>query len=153
MVRPWSGRATFAFDLEVSMRALVKHDLVITDLDLQRLAPVLDGYASPVTEMLDWELHRATVVPHHAIPRDVVTMNSDVTYEDSLTGARRTVRVVFPKDADAGRGYVSVLAPIGSALLGLKVGQRIDWPFPKGRRTLTVVEIPYQPEAAGDYHL
>jgi regulator of nucleoside diphosphate kinase len=135
------------------MHASINHDLVITDLDLERLAPVLDRYDSPLTEMLDWELHRATVVSQQAIAPDVVTMNSDVIYEDSATGARRSVRVVFPKDADAGRGHVSVLAPIGSALLGLKVGQRIDWPFPKGPRTLTVVEISYQPEAAGDYHL
>jgi regulator of nucleoside diphosphate kinase len=78
-------------------------------------------------------------------------MNSEVVYEDCATGVRRTVRVVFPKDADPARHHVSVLAPIGSALLGLKVGQQIEWQLPAGRRRISVVEIRYQPEAAGDF--
>ena len=126
--------------------------IIVTDLDLDRLRAVLDHNDIPTAEALDAELHRATVVPQLEVPADVVTMNSDVVYEDESTGARRTVRVVYPRDADAGRGWVSVLAPIGSALLGLRVGQHIDWIVPAGRRRLRVVEVPYQPEAAGDLH-
>lgn len=126
--------------------------IIVTDLDLERLRTVLDTHDVPTAEALDAELHRATVVPHREVPADVVTMNSDVVYEDESTGARRTVRVVYPRDADAGRGWVSVLAPIGSALLGLRVGQHIDWRVPAGRRRLRVVDVPYQPEAAGDLH-
>lgn len=124
--------------------------IIVTDLDLQRLRTVLDHHDVPTAEALDAELHRAVVVPQREVPADVVTMNSDVIYEDESTGARRTVRVVYPRDADAGRGWVSVLAPIGSALLGLRVGQHIDWNVPAGRRRLRIVEVPYQPEAAGD---
>jgi regulator of nucleoside diphosphate kinase len=80
-------------------------------------------------------------------------MNSEVVYEDFATGARRTVRLVYPKDADASRGWISVLAPIGSALLGLRVGQEIEWQLPTERRRLFVVEIRYQPESRGDFHL
>lgn len=124
--------------------------IIVTDLDLARLRTVLDHHDVPTAEALDTELHRAVVVPQREVPADVVTMNSDVIYEDESTGARRTVRVVYPRDADAGRGWVSVLAPIGSALLGLRVGQHIDWNVPAGRRRLRIVEVPYQPEAAGD---
>jgi regulator of nucleoside diphosphate kinase len=80
-------------------------------------------------------------------------MNSEVVYEDHTSGARRTVRVVYPKDADSSRGWVSVLAPIGSALLGLRVGQQIVWNVPSGARRISVVEIRYQPEANGEFHL
>ena len=124
--------------------------IIVTELDLARLRTVLDHHDVPTAEALDTELHRAVVVPQREVPADVVTMNSDVLYEDEATGARRTVRVVYPRDADAGRGWVSVLAPIGSALLGLRVGQHIDWHVPAGRRRLRIVEVPYQPEAAGD---
>jgi regulator of nucleoside diphosphate kinase len=127
--------------------------LVITDHDLQRLLPILEQSDSSASELLDSELHRATIVEQRDVSPDVVTMNSEVVYEDFATGARRTIRIVYPKDADASRGSVSVLAPIGSALLGLKVGQEIEWQLPSGRRRVFVVEIRYQPEARGDFHL
>jgi regulator of nucleoside diphosphate kinase len=129
------------------------HAIVITDHDLQRLLPILDQSDTPESELLDWELHRATIVEQRSVSPDVVTMNSEVVYEDFATGARRTVRLVYPKDADASRGWISVLAPIGSALLGLRVGQQIEWQLPTGPRCVFVVEIRYQPEARGDFHL
>lgn len=134
------------------MHTNIEPDIVITDLDQQRLVPMLDHYA-PASDALDWELHRATIVPHDRVAGDIVTMNSDVVYEDCATGARRTIRVVYPQYADSSRNHVSVLAPIGSALLGLKVGQQIEWDLPSGRRSVFVVEIRYQPEANGDFHL
>ena len=106
------------------------HDLIITDIDRDRLLPVLDQHDSAASESLDAELHRAVIVKQSAIPADVVTMNTEVVYEDEATGARRTVRVVYPKDADATAGRVSVLAPIGTALLGLRAGQAIAWQTP-----------------------
>jgi regulator of nucleoside diphosphate kinase len=129
------------------------HDLIITTSDLARLQPVLDTHDSRVSELLDRELHRARVVDPREVPADAVTMNSDVVYEDCSTSAKRTVRVVYPRDANAAAGRVSVLAPIGSALLGLRVGDSIDWPVPNGTKRIRVVEIRYQPEAAGDFHL
>lgn len=129
------------------------HDIIITDADLQRLLPVLDLYDTPAAEALETELHRAVIVPQDRVPADVVTMNSEVVYEDIHTGQRRTIRLVYPKDAEAGTGRVSVLAPIGSALLGLRVGQEIEWQVPTGTKRIRVLEIRYQPEASGDYSL
>ena|SRR5688572_20600934 len=130
-----------------------KHDIIITDTDLQRLLPVLDQEDSAESDSLSTELHRATVVDQHEVPADVVTMNSEVVYEDCSTHQQRTVRVVYPKNADARNGRISVLAPIGSALLGLRVGQTIDWQLPNGAKRIRVLEIRYQPEASGDYDL
>ncbi len=128
-------------------------EIVITSQDLERIRQLIGTSDSPVAERLDRELARAKVVPPADVPRDVVTMNSDVTFEDLSTGVRRTVRVVYPGDADAEQGKVSILAPMGSALLGLAVGQTIEWPTPGGVRRVRVVEVLYQPERAGDFHL
>jgi regulator of nucleoside diphosphate kinase len=129
------------------------HDLVITTHDLDRLRPMLDQHDTHAAELLDLELHRARVVAPSSVPADVVTMNSEVVYEDCETLVQRAVRVVYPKDADARRGWVSVLAPIGCALLGLRVGQTITWQLPNGDKRIRVVEIRYQPESNGDYRL
>lgn len=127
--------------------------IIITRHDLDRLQHLIGDGASPALDRLDAELARAAVVEPEAVPADVVTMNSDVVYEDVESGAQRTVRVVYPADADAGAGRISVLAPIGSALLGLRVGQEIEWPTPGGVRRVRVVRVEYQPERAGDYEL
>lgn len=127
----------------------VQESIIVTNVDLQHLMPVLEQNDTPASEALDAELRRADVVDGAHVPPDVVTMNSEVVYEDD-TGARRTVRIVYPREADSARGRISVLAPIGSALLGLRVGQSIEWTLPKGRRRVRVVEIRYQPESSGD---
>ncbi len=127
------------------------HDshIVITDADLERLLRLLEQHGDAIADSLDAELHRAVVVDRRDVPPDVVTMNSEVVYEDVATGARRAVRVVYPQDADVAAGRVSILAPIGAALLGLRVGQEIDWEVPSGRKRIRVAELRYQPEAAG----
>lgn len=130
-----------------------EHDIIITDLDLQRLLPVVDQHDSATAESLESELHRAVIVLQRDVPPDVVTMNSEVVYEDLATGVRRTVRLVYPGEASAADGRISVLAPIGSALLGLRAGQEIDWRLPTGTRRLRVVEVRFQPEAAGRFEL
>lgn len=128
-------------------------NIVITALDLERLERVMAAYASDQTEQLDAELARARVVEPTDVPEDVVTMNSDVIYQDVATGAQRSVRVVYPEEADVERGRISVLAPLGHALLGLRVGQEIEWRMPRGMRHLRIVAVPYQPEASGDYDM
>ncbi|HET7753668.1 MAG TPA: nucleoside diphosphate kinase regulator [Anaeromyxobacteraceae bacterium] len=90
-------------------------------------------------EQLELEIERARVVPSHEAPRDLVTMNSRVHFEDSRTGRARVVELVYPPDADASAGRVSVLAPIGAALLGLSVGQSIEWPLPNGTTALVKI--------------
>lgn len=129
----------------------MRQQLIITKTDLERLQPVLDQHDTPASDSLASELHRADIVDSRAVPSDVVTMNSDVVYEDCATGVKRRVKVVYPKDADASRGQISVLAPIGSALLGLRVDQAIEWTVPSGTKRIRVLEIRYQPEASGDY--
>jgi len=134
------------------MQSPLDRHIIVSELDFARLTRLLEQH-DPATEALESELERAVIVRPSAVPDNVVTMNSEVEYEDTETGTRRVVRVVYPRDADASRGWISVLAPVGSALLGLRVGQSIRWPLPSGPRNIRVVEIRYQPEAAGDFHL
>ncbi|WP_034053306.1 nucleoside diphosphate kinase regulator, partial [Pseudomonas aeruginosa] len=105
----------------------------------------------PAAEALEAELSRAQVVGHDEIPPGVVTMNSTVRCREESSGKEYTLTLVYPEDV-AGEGKVSILAPVGTALLGLTIGQTIDWPAPSGKTLkLTLLEIEYQPEAAGDY--
>ncbi len=93
------------------------------------------------------ELERAVVVSSAAVPPDVVTMHSTVTYRDGKDRATRTVTLVYPPEALKVEGNVSVLAPVGMALLGLSEGQFIDWEFPDGtQRRLEVQAVVRQPE-------
>jgi regulator of nucleoside diphosphate kinase len=129
------------------------HDIIITTRVLDKLRPLIYHHDNAAGELLDQELHRAHVVAPGSVPADVVTMNSEVIYEDCDTLVTRSVRIVYPKDADAGSGRVSVLAPIGSALLGMRVGQTITWRVPNGHKRIRVLEVRYQPEASGDFAL
>lgn len=117
--------------------------LIITETDLAVLRKL------PPPKELQRELDRAIVVSPEAIPGDVVTMHSQVVYVDETTGERRSVKIVYPLDADASKGKISVLAPVGAALLGLSTEQAIEWDFPDGsRRRLRVEDVSYQPESA-----
>lgn len=128
--------------------------ITLSQLDVLRLEALLDapehrGEAAAVA--LGEEISRAKVLPPERMPADVVTMNSTVDCIDDISGDTHPITLVYPRDADPAAGKVSVLAPVGSALLGLSVGQQIDWPAPGGRPLrLRVVAIRYQPEAAGD---
>jgi regulator of nucleoside diphosphate kinase len=124
-------------------------DIIITETDREQLLRLVDQHDNALSESLEAELQRAIVVAPHEVPPDVVTMNSELVYEDAETGVRRAVRLVYPQDADAKLGRVSVLAPIGAALLGLHVGQEIEWTVPAGVRRIRVAEIRHQPEAVG----
>ena len=116
-----------------------EHRITISEDDFSRLH-VLRGHAQ-----LAAELETAVVVEPHRIPPDVVTMNSRVRFEDKSTGVIRDVTIVFPSDADASGGRVSVLATVGMALLGVAVGHSILWPFPDGTtRELLVLKLIYQ---------
>ena len=132
-----------------------KPPIMLSSLDLKRLEALLDKMPPAEAERHDAlasELARAEVVEPAAMPANIVTMNSRVTFEDEATSEATTVTLVYPS-ATGTAGTVSILAPVGSALLGLKKGQHIDWPTPDGReRRLRVLDISYQPEAAGDLH-
>lgn len=102
---------------------------------------------------LEGELKRANVVDSDAIPSEVVTMNSKVLFCDLDSKAEMTYTLVFPKDADIDSGKISILAPVGTALLGYPEGSIVEWSVPSGKRRLKIVKVLYQPEAAGDLHL
>lgn len=104
-------------------------------------------------EELAAELDRAVVVESDKIPKDVVTMNSRVCLRDLDNGEDELYQVVYPEDTDIEHNKISVLAPIGTAILGYKVGDVIEWKVPAGLRRLKIKKILYQPEKAGDYHL
>ncbi len=133
--------------------------ITITRLDLQRLQRLLDnledfgpGVATPGAVALQAELDRADVVGHDEVPPGVVTMNSRVHCREESSGKDYHLTLVYPQDA-GGDGKVSILAPVGSALLGLSVGQHIDWTAPGGKLLkLTLLAVEYQPEAAGEYN-
>ena len=136
------------------------HDspIQLTVQDLARLRAVVDlhseGIERSAAEMLEAELERAHVVAQEGLPPDVVSMRSRVLYEDADTRDRREAGLVYPEEADLARSQISVLAPIGTALLGIRAGQSISWPVPGRRtRTIRVLSVVYQPEAAGDRHL
>ncbi|MGC3973406.1 MAG: nucleoside diphosphate kinase regulator [Nitrospira sp.] len=133
-------------------------NISMTASDLSRLRDVLKARTSvgrdrDHLDSLEHELDRADVVEPSAIPHDVVTMNSQVRFEDVDTGLENIYTVVFPSDASISERKISILAPIGTALLGARVGATVDWPVPAGRRTVRIMDVLYQPEAAGDYHL
>lgn len=128
--------------------------LTITRLDLQRLEHLLDSLDDfgPGAIALQAELDRADVVGHDEVPAGVVTMNSRVHCREESSGKDYHLTLVYPQDAGA-EGTVSILAPVGSALLGLSVGQHIDWTAPGGKvLKLTLLAVEYQPEAAGEYN-
>jgi RNA polymerase sigma-70 factor, ECF subfamily len=126
--------------------------VVLSRFDRDRLEQLLEKVGPRRNlDALHEEIERAEIVEPEAVPRNVVTMNSVVRFVDEDSDRESEVKLVFPGDADVEVSRISVLAPIGSALLGLSVGDSIDWPLPKGhRRRLRVVAVPYQPEAAGD---
>jgi len=131
----------------------------ITEFDLERLKKLLfearynEYRKSEYLDKLQMEIDRANVVSPRDIPNDVITMNSTVSLVDLETGEEEVYTLVFPEDADLGEGKISVLAPIGTAMLGYKVGDIFEWEVPAGKRNLRVEKIIYQPEASGDYHL
>jgi regulator of nucleoside diphosphate kinase len=146
----------FCGEEEVEMK---KRDIFITEFDLERLNKLIEdekssgGGNKAYLGDLEEELGRATVVDSKDIPEDVITMNSTVRLKDLETGEDMTLSLVFPQDADIDEGRISILAPIGTGMIGYGVGEVIEWQVPAGTRSLEVEEILYQPEAAGDFHL
>ena len=128
--------------------------ITLSSLDVERIERLLEDAAFrnfPGREQIEAEIDRANVVDSKDIPEGVVTMNSRVRFIDEDIGREFELELVYPRDAGS-EGRVSVFAPVGSALLGLAVGQSISWPLPGGRAgKLRIVDVIYQPEAAGEY--
>jgi regulator of nucleoside diphosphate kinase len=130
-------------------------DIYITDYDWTRLRELLEVGISfaerdrQSLEALQGELDRAQIVEPTAVPHDVVTMNSRVRLTDVETNGEQVYTVVFPSEANVEQRKISVLAPIGTAILGYRVGDTVEWRVPGGVKRLRIDEIVYQPEAAG----
>lgn len=141
--------------LEVTNQGMVH----ITDFDLKRLRQLIASWRRSDfsrrndLQELEEELNRGLLVEPHDIPRDVITMNSTAFLLDLDTGEKFTYTLVFPEDADLHQNKISVLAPIGTAMLGYRVGDTFEWKVPDGIRHIRVMGILYQPEASGHYDL
>lgn len=130
--------------------------IVLNELDAERLDKLLEqaAYAnSPVAEALNAELDRAETLKPENMPANVVTMNSRVRFRDLVSQEEHVRTLVYPASLQDSTSQISVMAPIGAALLGLRVGDKIRWDLPNGNQThIEVLELQYQPEAAGEYH-
>ena len=131
--------------------------IYITEFDFDRLQAMigtanLSRLDKAHLRELKAELEQAEIVAPQEIPPDVVTMNSRVRLRDLDSKEDLTYSLVFPNEENIEQQKISILAPIGVALIGYRVGDVIKWTVPGGVRRLTIKEILYQPEAAGDYH-
>lgn len=129
-------------------------DIMLSTTDIDRLEQLLDTLSdqTPGVAILRQELERAHIVAPQQLPADVISMNSTVRFSYA-DGKSSCLTLVYPKDVDNSGNTVSVLAPVGSALIGLKCGDSINWPLPNGTMsTITVEQILYQPEREGAYH-
>ena len=122
---------------------------------MNRLRPLIDAMKNSRDDLRDLqaELRLARVVAPADIPPDVITMNSKARLRDLETGEKMIYTLVFPDVANIEDGKISVVAPIGTAMLGQRVGDEVQWDVPAGRVRLRVEQLLYQPEAAGHFHL
>ena len=133
--------------------------LVISKLDSQRLRDRIGniksktGKLSPELEVLLGELGKAEIVDPTFMPVNVITMNSRVKVNFSNNDKPMEFQIVYPEDADIKKKKISIFAPVATALLGYKKGDKFKWKVPAGEVIITVEEILYQPEAAGEYNL
>ncbi len=133
-----------------------KPNIILSSQDLDRLEALLDALppnATPHKDALLEELERAEVVEPNEIPPTVVTMNSTVRFAIENSDEEFCLTLVYPRDVNGNADRISVLAPVGSALLGLSTGDHIEWPRPGGGTVkVTIKEVVYQPERAGEFH-
>ncbi|QHL88220.1 nucleoside diphosphate kinase regulator [Nibribacter ruber] len=133
------------------------NSVFLTEQDYERLHLLVQAQRSVapalVVEGLCKELRTATLIPAEQVPVDVVTMNSQVRLREKKSGTVMDLTLVYPKNADVATRKISVLAPVGFAILGRKVGQEVECPAPRGTLQYQIEEVMYQPEAAGDFNL
>lgn len=133
--------------------------IYITDYDLERLTGLLEAVKkgshrgqAHLAKLQD-ELERAVIVAPKDVPTDVITMNSTISTIDLSTRKKETFTLVYPEKSNLEQGRISILTAIGTAVIGYRVGDTIEWNFPSGKKTLKITEILYQPEAEGKYDL
>ena len=133
--------------------------IYITKFDLERLEQLLekemtfDSRDRLDLEELEKELSQGIVVDSKKVPANVVTMNSKVRLLDLDTNKEMVVTLVFPLSADIDRNRISIVSPVGTAILGYSAGDEVEWKVPAGIRRIRIEEILYQPEASGHYSI
>ena len=134
--------------METAMSSYRNPDLppiTLTTADSERLSRLADAAVDTFPRTADFlgrEINRAQVIDRSEALPGLVMMESDVEFRDDVTGQVRTIRLVYPQDADMNAGRMSVLTPVGAALIGLSAGQSIEWQTPTGgRRSLTVLSV------------
>ena len=142
----------------IAQRTMSHNELLITDADFDRLKHLVESPRYRVTHAmlipkLKEGLERCRVVEPGRVPKGVVTMHSKVIVRDLKADESETYTLVFPDDADINEGKLSVLAPLGAALLGARAEQVVEFDAPGGTRQLKVEKVLYQPEASGHFHL
>ncbi len=131
----------------------------VTKTDHERLTQLLDSMQHVPArdrvclDKLRGELDRARIITPKRVKPDVITMNSTVKLRDLDNNDLYEYQLVYPEDADPENNKVSILAPVGTALLGFSIGDTVEWPVPAGVRHFQIEDILYQPEASGDYTL
>ncbi|MHC2990596.1 GreA/GreB family elongation factor [Pontibacter sp. HJ8] len=134
------------------------NNIYLTEQDYKRLVDLIQvqrqstGSTASIARLGD-ELKRAQRVKAQEIPADVITMNSRVLLKDLQSGMEMEITLVYPKDADFNALKISVFAPVGTAILGCREGDEVEWPVPSGTLTYKIIKVTYQPEATGAYHL
>jgi regulator of nucleoside diphosphate kinase len=130
-----------------------KHSIIISSSDYDRLLDLVDSarldWRVPrhSLDVLEGELGRATIVEPSELPRDVIAMNSTVWFRDLDTEEIERYQLVFPPEADVIHDRISVLAPIGTALLGFRLRDIVEWRVPQGRRRLEITKVVQQQTA------
>ena len=144
-------------DQKTGLTGSIRRPIHITSQDKERLQDLLAEVAvsdprkrGELGALLE-ELQRALIVPAKEVPNDVITMNSRADLLDLESGETLTLTLVFPAEANIEEGRISVLAPIGAAMLGYRVEDEFEWNVPAGIRRMRVTRVDYQPEAAGDF--
>lgn len=137
----------------MTKRKMKRPDITVSSADLDRLESLLGEIGAGAPEIADGlraELDRARIVEPGEVPRDVVTMNSTVRFADAASGREFERTLCYPGDAATADTAVSILAPLGGALLGLSEGQEIDWPVPGGHLArIRILQVVSQPELRG----
>ena len=136
----------------------MNNTIYLTELDYRRLVDLIQvqrqqaGVPANIGKLGE-ELKRARLVPSEEIPADVVTMNSRVQLRDMQSGKELEITLVYPKDADINTRKISVFAPVGTAIIGCREGDVVEWPVPSGTINYKIDKVAYQPEATGNYRL
>lgn len=125
---------------------------VLTELDHIRISNLLKLQGAALVAELESVVDNAELISSYKVPPNLVTMNSQVLIADGQTGEERKLTLCYPPDADAATGFVSILSPVGTALLGQTESNVAEWPAPSGgQASAKIIKVLFQPEDSGEF--